>query len=288
MVRMNKMYKCDSELRKLQLLEYEMLKDIAKICDDNEIVYFLTSGTLLGAARHQGFIPWDDDIDICMDVKNYRKFLKIVQKVLPEKYFFQNYRTDSKVGIKWSKIRINGTTSMERDMTNYDIHYGVCMDIFVMSGIAECKFRRFFQCKASKWMSVLLEKYYVLAKKMPISSKLSYVYKIIPDWLRIEIIKWLERISLVNTEKTSYCYNTWYLNFASEKTWKIPSEFCKGSNRIKLKFEDEYFWAPKEYEKCLEIMYGDWRCLPPVSERGGHGDIIVDLKNDYKVYYTGE
>lgn len=276
------------DLRELQLLEYEMLKDIAKLCDDNEIVYFLTSGTLLGAARHSGFIPWDDDIDICMDVNNYKKFLKIASKVLPEKYFLQNYQTDPKVGIRWSKIRVNGTTSMERNLTNYDIHYGVCMDIFVMSGIAEIGIQRIVQRWAIKWMSILLEKYYISAAKLPISNKLAFVYKIVPEPIRIKLIKSLEGLSLISTEKTRYCYNTFYTDLDAEGTWKMPSEFCKSSERIKMKFEDEYFWVPKEYVKCLEIMYGNWKELPPISERSGHGDIIVDLENDYKVYYTGE
>ena len=238
------------DLRELQLLEYEMLKDVAKLCDDNGIVYFLTSGTLLGAARHSGFIPWDDDIDICMDVNNYKKFLKIASRALPEKYFLQNYRTDPKVGITWSKIRVNGTTSMERNMTNYDIHYGVCMDIFVMSGIAENGVQSIIQRWAIKWMSILLEKYYISAAKLPISTKLAFVYKIVPESIRIKLIRILENLSLISTEKTRYCYNTFYTDLDGERMWKMPSEFCKESDRIKMKFEDEYFWVPKEYGKC--------------------------------------
>ena len=276
------------DLRELQKLEYRMLKDVTDLCDENGIVYFLDAGTLLGAVRHQGFIPWDDDIDICMDLKNYKKFIKIAPKKLAEKYFFQNYRTDPKLGIKWSRVRINNTTSMERNMTNYDIHYGVCMDIFVKIGLAESRIGQWVQYQASVWMSTLLEKYVCEASRIETSSKIKLLYKILPESVRLVLIRILERILSINTEKRKYCYNTWFMNPFDKNTVKIPSEYYAPSKRIKLKFEEDMFWVPEEYENCLELNYGDWKKLPPLEERGGHGDIIVDLENSYKKYYTGK
>lgn len=174
------------DIRELQKIEYKMLKDVTDMCDANGIIYFLSDGTLLGAARHQGFIPWDDDIDICMDVKNYRKFLRIAPKKLPNKYFVQNYKTDHKVGVKWTKVRINGTTSMERAMTNYDIHYGICMDIFVYTGMAQSKIGRWLQHCASIWMNNFLEKYAIQVAKIEVPAKLQLLYMLIPDALRLK------------------------------------------------------------------------------------------------------
>ena len=140
-----------------------MLKDFHDFCEENGIVYFIDAGTLLGAVRHQGFIPWDDDIDVCMDVKNYRKFLRIARKRLPERYFLQNYKTDPKVDFMWSKIRMNGTTSMYRNRMNYDIHWGICMDIFVLAGVRKSQLGRNLQQWSWSTIVLLLHEHYARA-----------------------------------------------------------------------------------------------------------------------------
>lgn len=124
-------------LREIQLFELQMLKDVVKVCDDNNITYILSSGTLLGAVRHGGFIPWDDDIDIYMPLSDYKKFLKIAQRELGEKYFVQNYKTDKNYSEMWTQIRANGTTSMPVKAYKFDIHYGMCMDIFPAVGVSD-------------------------------------------------------------------------------------------------------------------------------------------------------
>lgn len=274
------------DLRKLQLVELEMLKDVTAFCDENNIKYWLDSGTLLGAVRHGGFIPWDDDIDISMDYHNYKKFLKLAPKGLPSKYFVQNFRTDPKVAIRWSRVRINGTTSMEADMTDYHIHYGICMDVFLRSGISSNPFRQLIADKCLGIMSQLLVKYYAEVKGISVPRKFQLLYLIIPEKIRILLIRVLERIAILDESKCEQCFNTWWPSSVIAK--RYPTNLYFVDNRKKILFEDSLFWAPKDSDKYLEIAYGNWEVPPPIDDRGGHGDIIVDFENDYSVYFTTE
>lgn len=275
----------DFDLRALQLKELEMLEDFAKFCDDNGIVYYLMYGTLLGAARHQGFIPWDDDIDVVMDVKNYRKFLKCARKNYPDKYFVQNYKTDKNVWINWTKIRINGTTSMERNLTDVDIHYGVCMDIFPLVGKPAKKFIKKIIYRAEKLQNTLLNKYYLKVTNAPIGRRAKLLYKIIPEFLRIAFCGLLERIVHIDTHSSEFCYSP---DVPGGSGVLYRSVCFSDDKREYLTFEGKKYIVPYNWEEVLTSEYGDWRTPPPVQERDGHGDIIVDLENNYKMYYTGK
>ena len=268
----------DDTLRKLQLTELEMLQDVADFCEKNNIDYFLTGGTLLGAVRHGGFIPWDDDIDIGMDLKNYKKFLKMAPKGLPDKYFVQHFTTDPKVSIPWIKVRINGTTSMERHMTNYDIHYGICMDIFLFNGISERKRKRESQEKYAKEMRTWLLKWrYIEGDVQNWNTK---KIRRCPEFLRRILIRLYDNIINVDLNKTKYCYDNYFDDIG--KTCRFKSSWFH--SLTKIKFENTLFYAPSEFEEYLLARYGDWKTLPPEKERVNHGDIIVDFENDYTMY----
>lgn len=273
------------KLRELQLAELNMLKDVVLFCEENRIQYFLFAGSLLGAARHGGFIPWDDDIDICMDVVNYRKFLKLGIKGLGEKYFIQNYRTDRKAYYPWIQIRMNGTTSVERHMLNYDIHHGICMDVFVISQRAEGRFARTIQQFATSMMTILIEKhlYEFTGNKQTVKRKL--VNSIIPEAFRIPLLRMLERFSYIKLRNAKECFNMEKMNLKNPVAY--PIEIMDMQRRTKIRFEDSEFWTFGDWEQYLQIAYGDWRQFPPEDKRCGHGDLIIDLNKDYREYQLG-
>ena len=93
----------------LHQVELSILDDFIKVCEDNDLTYFLIGGSLLGAVRHQGFIPWDDDIDVGMMRKDYDKFLEIAQDKLGDKYYVDYFPKDKKCYLPFAKIRLNGT-----------------------------------------------------------------------------------------------------------------------------------------------------------------------------------
>ena len=117
-------------LHGLQRVELEILLEIDRVCREHGIKYFLDSGTMLGAARHGGFIPWDDDIDISMLRDDYDRFLEVAQDSLGEKYFVQTRKTDPKATNSFAKVRKNGTTCIEYSAKLDGSHTGIWVDIF--------------------------------------------------------------------------------------------------------------------------------------------------------------
>ena len=121
-------------LRKAQLIMLDMLIEFDAICKKHQLQYWLDSGTLLGAVRHQGFIPWDDDIDLSMPIEDYNKFLKIAQNELSNDIFFQTSKTDKNFKFNYIKLRSNKASIVELHEKDKQINYhqGVFVDIFPM------------------------------------------------------------------------------------------------------------------------------------------------------------
>ena len=124
-------------LRKAQLIMLDMLIEFDAICKKHQLQYWLDSGTLLGAVRHQGFIPWDDDIDVSMPIEDYNKFLKIANSELSSEIFFQTSQTDKCFKFEYIKLRSNKARIVEFHEKDKQINYhqGVFIDIFPMLAI---------------------------------------------------------------------------------------------------------------------------------------------------------
>ena len=115
------------ELKSLQL---EIAKNIKNVCEENNIEYFMVGGTLLGAVRHKGFIPWDDDIDLGMTTENFEKFLEVAPKCLDNRFFLQTSATDSFYFNSFAKVRLNNTHMQEKVTRETKMHDGIFVDIF--------------------------------------------------------------------------------------------------------------------------------------------------------------
>ena len=124
-------------LRKAQLIMLDMLIEFDAICKKYKLQYWLDSGTLLGAVRHRGFIPWDDDIDLSMPVEDYNKFIEIAESELSSEIFFQTSQTDKNFKFDYIKLRSNKASIVEFHEKDKPIkyHQGVFVDIFPMLAI---------------------------------------------------------------------------------------------------------------------------------------------------------
>ena len=125
------------QLKHLQKLEMEILGDFKRICDENNLTYFGYAGTGIGALRHKGYIPWDDDIDISMPRKDYERFMELVTEQMGDKYEVLNTETDINYPLATTRLVLKGTRFREYSMKDVDCNWGIFLDLYALDNAAD-------------------------------------------------------------------------------------------------------------------------------------------------------
>lgn len=245
----------DEKLRKIQLCELEILKEIARICDKNGIHYYLAAGTMLGAVRHQGFIPWDDDADIYMTMEDFWQFEKCCKKDLGSKFFLQTPKSEPYLGQMFFKVRMNGTFMSDDIEKSRLKNQGIWVDIFPMINCADDLEKREEQIKYCqrlqkiRWLIDPLDKASLLGKVI-ISQR---------NWkLRQEEKSLWEKVYQLGSE----CDENYFIVsniFMEGMEYNIPRDILKKDlfrNRKQYCFEDSMFWGVEDFDAYLSQMYG--------------------------------
>ncbi len=268
----------DIDINEAQKIQLEILIDFDKLCRAHNIKYQLFAGTLIGAIRHNGFIPWDDDVDVCMLREEYERFLEVGKKELGEKYFIQNYMSDPKFQSQYSKLRKNNTRYVEYMVQDVDMHQGIFIDIFPYDNVKPTTFMGKVQRIT---INKLKEINYCRVKRVNQSEKNGfvkarknltyYILKIVPKRSMDNIIKKLSLMS--NDSDTEYVAE---LGISTSKS--MYDKFTLRKNvfydSIDWEFEGYEFPVPKEYDYVLTKNYGDYMSLPPVEEQQPHHGIV--------------
>lgn len=247
-------------LKKLHEIELEILLDVTNFCDKNNIQYFLCSGTLLGAVRHQGFIPWDDDVDISMPRKDFDRFIAISSQ-LPDKYVCQATKLDTEYPIPIVKVRKNGTIMKEVSMAHLNINHGVWIDIFPIDRV---KFRKRLRIRAKciHLITTVINYKLKVCKPSKITTLIfcSLISIIGIDKLDIVRTKLMTLEEKTNgTFYTNFVSNLGYNNLLFQEQVLFPTK--------KMEFEGHLFNVPAKSDSWLKKAYGDYLTLPPIEER---------------------
>ena len=253
-----------------------LLQEFDRVCRLLDIPYVLFAGTLLGSVRHEGFIPWDDDLDVMMLRTDYERFLREAEALLDQDKFFLQKEFSRHWPLFFSKLRLNNTTCLEKfHPKDPQMHQGIYMDIFPCDNAAATEFGRKCQFYASK---VVIAKA-LDARGYDTDSKVKKLFMAV---CRLMPMKPFLKLAKAGREDSAVVHSFFGAASGYEKNI-YPRQFF--SQRVEGTFEGQHYPIPREFDKLLHTLYGDYMRLPPPEERRcKQHAILVDLEQSWEAY----
>lgn len=253
-----------------------LLKEFDRICKALDIPYMLFAGTMLGAVRHQGFIPWDDDLDIIMLRKDYDRFLAQADNLLDKEKFYLQKEFSAHWPMFFSKLRLNNTTCLEKfHPKDAQLHQGIYIDLFPCDNASDSLLGRKIQFIASK---------IVIAKSL---TKRGYETFDIKKKVFMLLCRFLPAAPFVKIVKKGGKHSEYVHSFfgaASSFSKNVyPRKWLAETDEVQ--FEDGYFPVSRYYDELLRVMYGDYMQLPSLEERKLKQHVVlIDFEKSYENY----
>lgn len=274
------------KMKRTWAIELDLLNKLSEICKKYDIHFCLFAGSLLGAVRHKGFIPWDDDLDVCMDRYNYEKLLNVPSKEFEHPYFLQHSLSDRKYFFGYARLRNSLTTGIIIENKHKDYNNGIYIDIYVVDGLPNNNLgvNKLILVR-DMWERFLYEYYVDYSKYIGVKKSVHYLLQ---KFVRV----FFDYESLVkNYNKAISSYSSKANRLASithpksifSKVW-IQKEYLQ--EVMWVQFENIVAPIPKEYDSVLKTCYGDYMVFPPKEKRGiwHEGILIIDPDISYIDY----
>jgi len=275
----------DEELKSLQFKILEIVRYFDTFCKENNITYYLMGGSALGAMRHKGFIPWDDDFDVFMDYENYMKFLAVAKEKLDTDLFYLQEENSEEYPLYFSKIRMNGTTFIEKDIKDKVMHHGIYIDIMCLNNTSENISMRYLQYISARILNTRALVVHGYSTNSPIKKiALTMSKYLINGFIKRGLLKIVRSLNTSNTKYVGH--------FFGRAPFKKTS-FLKtylGMPRY-VPFDDFILPVPHEVEKYLTVRYGKKYMEMPsevVKAQYPSHAYIVDTKKSYVFYQDKE
>lgn len=263
------------QLIQLKSLQLEMLVQFKAVCETLKLRYYLMGGTMLGAVRHGGFIPWDDDIDVGMPRQDYEIFLQKAQSLLPDHLFVQSFVTDPQYPANFAKIRNSQTTYVESSVKKRKMNHGVYMDIFPLDYYPDDA--KAFERKKTA-LALRINRVFTDTKPKFTTRLASFVACLYCPTVKkaLEKREGLFRSVKSGSRIANHC-GAW------GKKEIVPADWYGEGKQVT--FEGIEVTIPTQYEKWLTQVYGDYMQLPPEEKRKSHHPLaVMDLDHPYTQY----
>lgn len=278
----------DVTLKRLQSMELEIFSDFKKTCERYDLTYFGLAGTGIGALRHKGFIPWDDDIDVALPRKDFEILLQKIVDEYPDKYEVLNTKNNENYPLMTTRLTLKGTKFREYAVKDIDCNFGIFLDLYPFDNLADNeKDLKKQATTAWFWSKILILRsipHPVLAFKGFKANVAQFICLMVHFALRLFCIKksWIykkclnacTRFNSVETNRIGFlCDTNPYSNMFDKKDL-YPLRV--------LKFENTTMNFPNQLEKHLEFLFGDFMTIPPEENRKNHYPYELDFgdKND--------
>jgi lipopolysaccharide cholinephosphotransferase len=261
----------------VQNIELNILKVFHEYCKKNDLRYILGFGTLLGAVRHHGFIPWDNDIDVLMPRSDFERFLELsCTNEISKNTYVQHYSLDNKYHYICARVCDGKTHVNVPYIREQPTKLGLWIDIFPVDGVGKRSFKRVLQKVLLKWYWMLFRADVYGSTSRNSRTKLNYYVK------KIALVLFPNRNNSHNYTIDKIC--KWFpfedaddvsFMFGEEGVCKIPrSDF---NELITMQFEDASFYCPPHYDEFLKQCYGDYMTLPKEEDRITHNIDVMTL-----------
>lgn len=278
-------------MNELQECQFRILKAFIEVCEKHNLTYFLVGGTALGAVRHKGFIPWDDDIDVGMPREDYEKYILLQKEYEGTPYFIQTYKSDPNFIYNYAKLRDSSTTFIENYYKDFQMNHGVWIDIFPIDGTPENTKddpKKFGKKVLWTWKQVYWQYLGCLRRKFSKRTffkdlGLNIVYGLF-FWVNVghytnkRIDKRIKKYSYKDSEYLANWLGT------NPKKEAMPRDVYDGEPS-KATFEGMEVNLPHDYDRYLTLLYGDYMTPPPANKQEGHHHHAgLDLHKNYIEY----